>query len=341
MSAAPRLVAAEPSEPPHPAAYELRWDAPTECPSREALIEQIEDLLTAPPSGSGVAVISGTVSRSEGQYALRLTTEFRGRLDHRDFSASSCDELATATTLLIAVALEPSLGKARDVPHEDDTTVDEAPPPSRIPLPTIATEPESPSPPTTQHAEQPPSDLRTEFGAPRTEARPNRARPRGLARLGVGPEWGALAAATAGFELSLGFGWPRARVLLHGLYLAPHRHRYGSGRGGLHQLGSVGARGCGVVRARSIGFPLCGGLEGGTLRVDSRGLEPASTRFGPWLGPLLSAGLERHWERVGIFADLEFVGRAVGSATRVDGVVEVEQFVVSSRLLAGIELRFP
>ncbi len=318
--------------PPHPAAYELIWSAPDGCPTQAEIVAAVDARLDEPGGGHGVARLTGVVSPTEHGFELDLQTEFAGATERRRMVATRCDELGDATSLIIAVALQPN---SSAVPTDADV-------PARGEGVTARAAEAAPERAEVARATRVPEDVPAPAARAQTESgRAGASGLRGLVEIGAGFEWGALSAATANLRLAAGITWPRFSIKAHGTYLTPRTLRQEDGTGGRYQLGAAGLRGCGHFRRGRFEFPLCAGLEGGALRVDTRGLEPSGRRIGPWLGPLASAGLRYHWSTVALFADTELVGRAVGSATRIDGRRSVEQFFLSLRALGGVAIFFP
>ena len=312
------LALGEPAVPPPPvpADYELRWNAPAECPAVEAIRTRIAALRGEHVGGEGIAIVSADVSQRNDGFAIVLTTTFAERTHVRTMSAPSCDELAESTALVVAVALRNGVEAAMAEPT----------PPAPAAVPTPAHEP---APPTIVEAPPPeptPTLRRPPPGDP-------------LARIeGLG-EIGALGVITGGARLTLGLGWRRARAELYGLYLAPRRRELpDDGRGGLFQAGAIGARGCWVARRRALELPLCAGFEAGTVRVDNRKILPRKTLHTTWAGPLVGIGVAYTVGRVRLWLGAEMVVRVAGSEFRIDEQVVFHQLPVSLRWSLGVEI---
>ncbi|MEX1368685.1 MAG: hypothetical protein AB1Z98_36495 [Nannocystaceae bacterium] len=332
-----------PAEQPPPAELELDWQAPPRCPNEEAIRARIETLLTGPPRGEGTVVVTGRIESREAGLRLRLTTDFRGRVEQRELEAPTCDELAEATAILLAIALEPGLeavleevarAEPEDVEPGTELESNAVPEPQSIPEPESVPEPSS--------EPERPHDLLGAFepSAPAGDApKPHRARPApalGL-RVGATAEAGMLPGISGGPRLAFGLHWPRLRLELHGGYLAPRLAAPG-GQGVLIQSGVGGLRACGRPRVGPVELPVCGGVEGGAMRGATRGFDPRRTRHAPWVGPLVSAGLALRWGRVGLWTALEAAVPVYTGEFVVESEVAHRPFPASGRVVVGLEI---
>ncbi len=94
-----------------PSTLHLTWQAPAECPNREAVertVTRLEGRL-ATLSAFDVTVF---VSQTGDGYRATLQTESNGTVGERTFRASTCEQLAEAAALIIALAHCPDLATA-------------------------------------------------------------------------------------------------------------------------------------------------------------------------------------------------------------------------------------
>jgi len=319
--------------PPIPARWELAWVAPPTCPDAAVIREQVAALVPQLGEGDGVLYVDAKVEPRGDAFVLTLRTAFLERHDEREVRARACGELAEAVALVVAISLDPSLAASSPAVPE--------PEPTPTPTPT----------PTPADPLGPPSTLATPLELPttsevslRTEAPPQRRKPRPpnawMLRLAPKLEVGTLPAFGGGLELAAGVLWRWWRLELHGSHSWPRRAPGPGESAGRFQLGAVGVRGCGRPRAGRVELPVCVGLDGGALRVDSEGLAPAKTLHAPWLAPSLGVGLAAGGTRVGFWALAEGSATAVWSRIRVGEETIFRQFPVSARVLAGLELVF-
>ena len=135
---------------------------------------------------------------------------------------------------------------------------------------------------------------------------------------------------------------PRWRAELGGRWTTPRRLEV-NGAAGVFDAWVIEARGCFVPTARTLEFPLCPGVELGSVR--GRGVTPTSDadeRSFLWVAPGLSQALS--WVPVERFA----IGLELGLVvplTRGDFVVAestiASMALVGGRALLNLELRIP
>lgn len=88
--------------------FELSWQAPSECPTSDDLRGEIARLLGGTiqlPSG-GELKAQATVEHEE-KWSVTIVTEANRRAGRRLIEASSCRDLAMATSLIIALMIDP------------------------------------------------------------------------------------------------------------------------------------------------------------------------------------------------------------------------------------------
>ncbi len=106
---------------------------------------------------------------------------------------------------------------------------------------------------------------------------------------------------------------------------------------------TITAKGCGLLHAGPIEFPLCGGVEAGALRAIA--LEPvrnpeAATQ--PYVGLELGAGFT--WTPVhhlGVGLELDAVVPLASGGYALEGAEVLGATPAGLRVLAGVELRLP
>jgi hypothetical protein len=302
-----------------PASYELEWSAPGSCPDAETIRKRIAALVPTPEGGDGVMFVHAVVEPTSTGFALVLDTEYLGSRRTRRLEARKCLDLGESTALVIAVALEPAIEGSDDA-HGRDQAVPEAAPVGYddttlelSPAPTIAAP------------------------APARQTRPKASATDVLMRAAIMLEGGSMPRVGGGNAMAVGVLWKRFRLELTGAYLWPRRDP--SARG-LYQLGSVGGRGCVRLFGGSTEFPICIGVEGGILRVESRGLDPRKTLHPPWIAPLLGAGVGYRGRRVGFWSMAELFVTARGSKFVVGSDRVFRTLPVSMRFLGGVEVFF-
>lgn len=328
-------ASAQPAERP---AVEFRWDAPAGCPDEATVVQELERLLGAPlatRTGPRLTAIARVRQEPGGGYDLRLwTVRDEGTLQ-RSIVHAECDALARAGALVAAMAIDPDVlermaegTEAAAVAQEARTIDDPEPPPEPeprevTPAPAPAPVPQEPAP-----------------------AAPRRRRAlRGALRAGVGLSYGDLPGAGALLRLTPALLWPRARLELEASYGPLRKARFDDrpDQGADLQLASAAVRGCSVLRARRVEFPLCAGAELGAIY--GRGVGFAQTTEGRLLFAALQLApgvLFAPHPRVALGAILEGAVHVARPRFVVAGTGEVFRSAPASvRALAAIELRFP
>ncbi|MEZ4447845.1 MAG: hypothetical protein R3B09_00110 [Nannocystaceae bacterium] len=331
-------------------AVHLEWDAPAGCPSAAEVSAQIDAHLAGTPRGDGSVEASAKVTRRGGAYVLELRSVVRDQPGARTLRGRECGSLARAAALVVALAVDPSLGERQgddegapvdagvDVDADADAPLAGAGEASVPAEPeAAATEPEVTDPEVVAPTTAPPSNDRR-----------GRLRDRFALRLLGGAEVGALPGVGGLVGASIGHVWPRARVELTGVYLPPRRVAVpyeGAVGSATFQLGAAGARGCGQVVRGRFEVPLCAGIEAGVLDIVTADFRPDGSRRAPWVAGSAGATLVVRALRVlGVVVAAELVvpftrpTTIVGSDT---SEVVHRPAPVTGRFAAGIELRFP
>ncbi|MEZ4229175.1 MAG: hypothetical protein R3B89_08430 [Polyangiaceae bacterium] len=201
---------------------DLSWRAPKECPTEAQVLSRAQRMLR--DSRADVSVeASARVTRSTSGYVVALETRVDGGVGHRQLHAESCDAAASATALMLALAVDPGaqLGDPGEAPVGQTGAVDDAPAEDReartARLPPRSKKGAGPE----RHRESAPevvpaSSLSREF------------------RVLVGGEasWGVLPKLTGAPSAGLGFGVERLWVDLQGAYFPGSSETLSSDRRG-------------------------------------------------------------------------------------------------------------
>jgi hypothetical protein len=103
----PPTATAQPATPP---AFQLRWSAPVGCPAEPEVTRETQRLLGASTAAARAPIeAEGRVTAVKGGFELQLSVGPSGHASTRQLEAPSCDELARAAALVVAVAVDPSL----------------------------------------------------------------------------------------------------------------------------------------------------------------------------------------------------------------------------------------
>lgn len=318
--------AVPPAPPPRPAALEIVWAAPDACPDETALRESVLALAALDEHGEGTLFVDGAIEASGDAFELRLSTRLGALEDERAIRDSDCEALVQAAALLVAVSVDPDVG----------------PPPEDVapkPEPVAAAKPQPPRASTPASVpEQPSATVEVRPDPPRT-VRPWKP---GAVFVGVAPqlEFGALPGLSGGPRVSFGLQWKRASVAAYGLYGAPRRTDAILGASGLAQMGAAGFLGCGNPLTGSLRLPICAVIEGGGIRVASRGLDPANRVLSPWTAAGARVGVERRWGRVGVYSAGEVLVPVVRTDVLLGEASSFTTWAVSMRLVVGLKIFF-
>jgi hypothetical protein len=326
-----------------PPTLALSWSTAgaSACPTRAQMLERIGAQGVAGQIGDWVPerheqaalAVEVDVAIDGDRWRANLTLIDADGRSQRSFTAESCAALAEATALIVAVTLDPVAVASF---HASVAASGEPEPPEPEPEP----EPVAPREPPPELA---PIDLT--LSSTTTVDGPEQRWPEGL-RVGLslhgGVGWGPTAALHAPVGGRVGLFGSRWRVELGGRYSTP-RTIESNLAAGIFDAWVVEGRGCFVPTARTVEFPLCPGVEFGSVR--GRGVPPTSDplrRSFLWVAPSLSQGIS--WapvERFAIGLELGLMvpvtrGRFVVAQSRINNLA-----VVGGRALVVLELRLP
>lgn len=85
----------------------LRWEAHEGCPDAEAVRAEVRRLLGEAARAQAPLSVDAVVTRDDAGSHLSLTLEGGESAGRRELSAARCDELASATALIVALAVDP------------------------------------------------------------------------------------------------------------------------------------------------------------------------------------------------------------------------------------------
>jgi hypothetical protein len=97
----------------------LVWSAPETCPSGARVEQRVERILSRPLTvpDDDVLIVRAEVKPPQGElpWRVELETDNGRRRASRSVEAASCDELANATALVIAILIEPNVDHTEQV----------------------------------------------------------------------------------------------------------------------------------------------------------------------------------------------------------------------------------
>jgi hypothetical protein len=347
-----------------PASFSLSWQAPASCPDEAHVRHAVEQLLgEGPPPPAHVSARAVVEQTASGHWNVRLTTVRDGASGERVVESESCQSLADATALILALTIDPERVAARAPGASAAASSSVAAPtpaltspsasaPASAPASVSASVPPPPPPPpsavptTAPSAAPPVESSSTRQGAPGPTLFALFAQ--------VGGDVGTLPRAAfaigGGVALTLG----RFRVEGYGTYLPPQATYAAT----LQSLGTNvdllagGLRGCFFPLVGSLEAGGCAGLELGELH--GHGFGPSlpnryysftpSDAGGLWVAPTLSGRIS--WRIARAFALVFDVGilvpvqRDTFVIDNLGGAALHEPGPVEGRASIGPEVRF-
>ncbi len=328
------------------APLDLRWRGPADCPNAAHATASIERLLAGhePPQDRHVRA---DVELSRGAYAFVGTVRIDDGTSsgERALEGATCEQVADAASLIIAMAIDPRLGIEGDPPTDVDTTPVPQPPDAAT-ISDDAAPGSAPAPvqvrPTTAAARPGPTsadgDRRRD---PSRTPRPLRT----LLRASAGAGFGSVPTASAIAALALAIGGPRwrAEIDVDG-WLPRTRRPPGNNAIGVRVAGwSIGVHGCGSPLARRLEIPLCAGVRIGALHGRGVGDLAARNATSVWIAASAGLGL---WGWINHRFALAFDVEGLAAITKPAFVTRPSGFTVRSppggvRGLFGLVVRWP
>lgn len=242
----------------------LDWRAPSQCPTGAQVEAEIGRLLASSTVGTEGVSATATVSRAARGWSVVLTTHVRGVRGRRALSASSCESLAHATAIVLALTIDPNA----QPPVEDESAKDEPAAPADASAPPTLASPETapPEPPVRPSAVDVPS--RSVFAV-------------GASVVGAVGQLPHLA-----FAPELMAAWMRAgwRAELSGAYFPPVHELVDARRGGDFRLLVGAVRACRTWRlGEGAELGPCVAFEGGAMNGEGVGVRAPGSGAAPWL----------------------------------------------------------
>jgi hypothetical protein len=329
---APAIAPAARAAPVAPVAPELAlaWQAPTGCPSSADVQAQFARLLGGSlraPSGKRITASAVVRASPSDRWVLELATALDGAEGRRNLAGDSCQSVASAAALILALMIDPAAAEraTATVERADTQSAPPAPPPT-APSMTLTTPPTTTAPATvtTKAAPAPPLALR----------------PVARAFAGVVVALLPTPAAAAGVAL----GARRGRLGAELSFVATQeRHAAAAeltGAGGDFRLFAGGARACGQLGGRVVVWELCLGAELERLAGAGTGIAVPRTQAVTMLagagGLLVTLPLG---SRLALSLDLDAAVRPYHPAFVLDGVGRVFQIPMASAFAAlGLSL---
>jgi hypothetical protein len=120
---------------------QLVWSAPEHCPGEEEVRKRVERILNRPPAvadGQQLTISAVVTPASSSQpWSVTLETDDGAGQRSRTVKAASCDELANATALFVAILVEPDFDEAPAPETSSPAALLPAPPNAERPKPSV------------------------------------------------------------------------------------------------------------------------------------------------------------------------------------------------------------
>lgn len=321
---------------------QLEWRAPEECPQLEDVRARVERSW-ADDAGGAIAAhgeLVGTGERAR-PWRLRLRLVAASGTADRELEGRSCDALADAAALMIAMAASPEVeAPTLTVPEPAEPPPTEPPPPEVVTPPAIGATTPAATPLAAIAPEDRGSDAVTAGPVAPVGARRRLARP--AAELALSGGFDALAVPGVGGTLvgAVGLHWPRLRV--RAIVVHAIARGVGSTPSARHRMTAGGLELCGFGEVRRWAIGACGHAEVGRLHAEGRGGAALTDRDLPWaafgLGPAAQWRFATRWALTGGAAVIVPARRHTFSV----GGTEVSAIGPAGvRLVAGLAVRLP
>ncbi|MBN1656184.1 MAG: hypothetical protein JXA30_20615 [Deltaproteobacteria bacterium] len=202
---------------------EIVWVAPDKCPDESILVKEIEELVGRPldtvrePSIKATATVQAT---GDGRWVLRLRTLEANAEGERELVADSCETLAQATALILALSIDPKAVESREKLYDQarKLTKSLSPPPKQNEVTTLEKDVTEEQPPA--QPDESPADAESREPAPERQTEPTMESeekseiPIGLLfRSGFVADLGTLPDTVIGADLSVGLSVDRVDIV--------------------------------------------------------------------------------------------------------------------------------
>jgi len=330
----------------------VSWEAPEGCPSEPEFVASVERYVGQKPT-ENVLESSGRVTQTEtGGFVLQLQMSAgASRVQTRQLEDRDCAVLADAAALMIAAGLHPQEATLPMIPSQPLPD----PAPAANPKPGQREDRSSDEDDDDDDESQDADPFRTSgkrtpprcdpLELERWRGEPFRVSPCVAVSAQAGVQVGPLPRIGPGVGGALALLWRRFQLELGGMYwlTQPARFDDAPSSGGDLRLSVGNVRGCARLGWRRFEFPLCAGIEAGSLYGEGVGIDNGRADRLTWVAGLLDVRLGgAPVRRLGLFVVVGAVVPFGPYRFAVDGLGTPYQAApVGLRATLGVELRLP
>jgi len=221
------------------------WKAPQGCPAEGEVRARVDHVLGASATAHENVDARAIVSTDGEMFRAEIELNSAGQSSSRRMDDVSCDALADAVALIVALAVDPEAVAKR----------------SATPAPAIVTPAPAPAP----TSKNPDSKARETWSEPPSRTPDSKLEPRRPVYFGAAVllDTATLASLAAGAEVVAGYNPRHAAFELSGTWLSTQDARLapGSPKGASEHAFGVGARGCWEIFGSALDVGPCGGAE--------------------------------------------------------------------------------
>ncbi len=309
----------------------LGWSAPAECPPGHDVGERVSSLLgyTLDQHAERVDFEAEVSATADGTWHLLLRVIRGGKTAERRIDGETCDAVAGAAAVAIALVLKPDPMAEPEETFEEESADAAEPEDAEAALREAS---ETPAP-------EPPSGSNAVSEAPQTPPPPTNPIGAG-ARLTAGVDvatFGETAfAADLAFGLLVGDHW---RGELFGRLIPSQRVSVDRGARVDFQWLGGGVRGCAQPVTGSFGLLGCLGVEAGRIEASGQGVSRTQTARVTWLGPLGTVvGFWSLTDALALAGTAEVAAPLARHEFQIDGIGVVHRLpAVTARFAVGLE----
>jgi hypothetical protein len=318
---------------------DLRWDAPSGCPAAEGVEAEVERLLGARARRGEPVDAAAVVTHSERGWSLVLTTHVAGVEGRRVLEARSCEALAEALAIVLAMTIDPSHSASPSSAGNGNESEDASDGAASALADAGARADAGVS------ADAAVSAVDASTGSLERASASTPGSSTFALGLALAGNVGALPSVAFAPELSIGWQPPRLSLDAALAYFPGARGAFDDARGGDFRLATAALRGCVRWGGANLEIGPCLAVTGGAMFGEGAGVRSPGSAVAPWLSlspgavgaVRLGGGAVSVWILSSVAAEVPLVR----DRFRLDGLGVVHQpAAIAGRATLGGEIRF-